>query len=405
MSLTLAIPIIVLTIIYGRVQAQCQTLYHTFGSPTPSSNDEFGYSVGIEGNNLLVGSHRDNTSATDAGIAFLFDATTGALLRSINNPTPDPGDFFGRSVAIFGSSILIGASHDDTVTTDSGSAYLFDATTGGLLHTFFDPTPNTDEYFGVSVALFGTRAVVGSLYDDTGTTDAGAAYLFDVVTGTLIHTFSNPTPVADDYFARTVALSGTTAVIGAHGDDTAASLAGGAYLFDTVTGNLLHTLNNPTPIAGDTFGFPVAISGNYVLVAATRDDTGATDAGSAYLFDAVTGELLQTLNNPTPALTDLFGYSALSISGSKIIVGAYQDDTGATNAGSAYLFDGNTGALLKSFNNPAPSNNDQFGWSVAISDVDDIAIGSILEDTIASNSGSVYLFRCPNAAAAWGFYE
>ena len=67
-------------------------------------------------------------------------------------------------------------------------------------------------------------------------------------------------------------------------------------------GALLRTLNNPTPVIEDYFGEDVAISGNMIVVGARRDDTGAEDAGSAYVFDATTGALLHTLNNPTPAI-------------------------------------------------------------------------------------------------------
>jgi len=66
----------------------------------------------------------------------------------------------------------------------------------------------------------------------------------------------------------------------------------------------------------------VAVSGNTVVVGAPWDDTGASDAGSAYVFDATTGGLLRTLNNPTPAASDYFGNS-VAVSGNTVVVGAY----------------------------------------------------------------------------------
>jgi len=131
-------------------------------------------------------------------------------------------------------------------------------------------------------------------------------------------------------------------------------------------GVLLQTFNNPTPASGDDFGFSVSLSGNNVLVGAFDDNTGANDAGSAYLFDATTGNLLQTFNNPTPVSSDLFGFS-VSLSGNFVLVGALNDDTGASNAGSAYLFDATTGNLLQTFNNPTPASSDRFGFSVSVS--------------------------------------
>ena len=186
---------------------------------------------------------------------------------------------------------------------------------------------------------------MGAVWDDTGATDAGSAYVFDVTTGSLLHTLNNPTPeVGDglgDEFGGSMAISGNTIVVGAFGDDTGATDAGSAYVFDATTGALLHTLNNPTPEIGDGFGSSfngnnVAISGNTIVVGAWKDDAGATDAGSAYVFDATSGVLLDTLNNPTPQDSERFSVAA--ITGNTMVVGAPYDITGGEVAGSAYIF-------------------------------------------------------------------
>ena len=161
-----------------------------------------------------------------------------------------------------------------------------------------------------------------------------------VMYGTPI-TINNPTPAENDVFGFSASIDGNKFIVGAPYDDTGAYGAGSAYLFDSTTGALLQTFNNPTPvITEDFFGNSVSISGDKVLIGADSDDTGATNAGSAYLFDATTGALLQTFNNSTPVAGDFFGYSVslLSLSGDKILIGVAQDDTGATNAGSAYLY-------------------------------------------------------------------
>ncbi|TBR07224.1 MAG: hypothetical protein EPO62_08815, partial [Candidatus Nitrosotenuis sp.] len=216
--------------------------------------------------------------------------------------------------------------------------------------TISNPLPSLDDSFGWAVSIDSGKILVGStLGDDSGVVDAGNAYLFDATTGALLHTLNNPTPVLNDVFGYSVSLSGNGALIGAYGDDTGAENAGSAYLFDATTGALLRTFNNPTPVQNDSMGFSVSYSGNNVLLGAPLDDTGFQNAGTVYLFDATTGALLRTFNNPTPASNDYFGYS-VSISGNSILIGAYQDDAGATDAGSAYLFDATTGALLRTFN-------------------------------------------------------
>ena len=218
--------------------------------------------------------------------------------------------------------------------------------------TIQNPTPAAGDQFGWSVSISGDKVLVGAIYDDTGANDAGAAYLFDGTTGNLLQTFVSPTPAANDWFGFSVSISGDKVLVGTPFDDTGANDAGAAYLFDGITGNLLQTFVSPTPAANDKFGISVSISGDKVLVGAYQDDTGAINAGSAYLFDGITGALLQTFQKPTPAAGDQFG-SSVSISGDKVLVGAYWDDPGANDAGAAYLF-------LEFVNNPPISQNDEY---------------------------------------------
>jgi hypothetical protein len=312
------------------------TLLQTFNNPTPASFDSFGFSVAISGNNALIGALGDDTGGDNAGSAYLFDITTGTLLQTINNPTPGGDDSFGNSVAISGNNALIGAPGDNTGGVDAGSAYLFDITTGTLLQTFNNPTPDVPasslgDFFGDSVAISGNNALIGAYGDNTGGDDAGSAYLFDVTTGTLLQTFNNPTPEGDDNFGYSVAISGNNALIGAYQDETGGADAGNAfpfdlttgsppqpkpgsaYLFDITTGTLLQTINNPTPGGDDnfdSFGNSVAISGNNALIGAPGDETGGVNAGSAYLY-AIPAPPVQKVPGPLPVLgaAAAFGYS------------------------------------------------------------------------------------------------
>jgi hypothetical protein len=302
------------------------SLTQTFNNPTAEDYHQFGNSVSLSGTSALIGAPYDNTGATSAGSAYLFDTTTGNLLQTFNNPTPEYFESFGYRVSLSGTSALIGAPYDNTGATSAGSAYLFDTTTGNLLQTFNNPTPEDLDNFGISVSLSGTSALIGAAFDNTGATDAGSAYLFDTTTGNLLQTFNNPTPEDLDLFGLSVSLSGTSALIGAIFDNTGAPFysrryVGSAYLFDTTTGNLLQTFNKPTPEDGDNFGNSVSLSGTSALIGAPGDDTGATGAGSAYLFDTTTGNLLQTFNNPTPQINDQFGAS-VSLSGTSALIGA-----------------------------------------------------------------------------------
>ena len=100
-------------------------------------------------------------------------------------------------------------------------------------------------------------------------------------------------------------------------------------------------LNNPTPFSEDQFGISVGISGATVVIGTYGDDdSGAVDAGSAYVYDLTSATPTTpsaTLNNPSPAQGDLFGFS-VSISGAEVAVGAPKDDTVTPDKGSAYIF-------------------------------------------------------------------
>ena len=169
-----------------------------------------------------------------------------------------------------------------------------------LTKTFNNPTAEQYDNFGYSVSLSGTTALIGAYRDDTGATNAGSAYLFDTTTGDLLKTFNNPTAEDFDNFGASVSLSGTSALIGAPRDSTGASEAGSAYLFETTTGTLQQTFNNPTAENGDNFGYSVSLSGTSALIGAPYDSTGASGAGSAYLYQET-----QTVQVPEPSLTIL----------------------------------------------------------------------------------------------------
>ena len=73
-------------------------------------------------------------------------------------------------------------------------------------------------------------------------------------------------------------------------------------------GDLIGTLRNPLANIGDNFGLAVAVDGDLAVVGVPADDPGGlTNAGSAYVFDVTTGALVATLNNPAPAAFDFFG--------------------------------------------------------------------------------------------------
>jgi hypothetical protein len=178
----------------------------------------------------------------------------------------------------------------------SGKAYIYNVTTGQLVRTLNNPNPystSLTDQFGYSVAISGNYAIVSAYNeDDSSGSDSGKVYIFNVTTGQLVHTLNNPNAYGtsvSDWFGASVAISGNYAIVGAwREDDAGGTFSGKAYIYNVTTGQLVHTLNNPNAYgtsADDNFGFSVAISGNYVIVSAqTETDAGGTQSGKAYIF-------------------------------------------------------------------------------------------------------------------------
>jgi hypothetical protein len=360
----------------------------TFINPIPASDQRFGSAVAAVGSDrVLVGDYAQSTAAFYGGAAYLF-STNGTLLTTFTNPTPADFDFFGSTVAAVGNDlVLIGAEGDDTGADSSGAAYLF-STSGSLLTTFTNPTPANLDGFGRALAAVGSdRVLIADPNDDAGALDAGAVYMFSTA-GTLLTTITNPSPAIEEWFGYSVALVGGDRIaIGAPLNNAGAAYAGAVYLF-TTNGTLLTSITNPTPALDEWFGSAVAAVGSdQVVIGAPYDNTGATDAGAAYLFSA-NGTLLTTFTNPTPAVDDQFGAAVAAVGNDRVLIGAGMDNTGASDAGSAYLFSTN-GTLLITFTNHTPATFDLFGIAVAAVGSDRVLIGT-------SEAGEAYLFTLPS---------
>ena len=385
-------------------------------NPAPASNSFFGWAVGISGTRIVVGIPNAAAGGSAVGRACVYDltsATPTVPLVTLNNPSPASFEYFGQAVAISGTLVLIGTPSDSTGAGDAGSAYVYDvagATPASPVVTLNNPEPASADSFGRAVSISGTLVVVGTPGKDTGAPESGSAYVYDVAGATPmvpLVTLNNPTPAFGDSFGRAVAISGTHVVAGAAGDDTGANSAGSVYVYDVAgaTPTLpVTTLNNPAPAFGDTFGHAVAISGAQVAVGAQQDDAGAEDTGSAYVYDvagATPTVPVAILNHPGPGLGDEFGH-AVAVSGTRLVVGAPYDGTGARNAGTALVYDLSSATPLVpvvTLNNPAPEQSDNFGWSVAICGTR-LVVGARRDNTGATFAGSAYVYELAGATPA-----
>ena len=283
-----------------------------------------------------------------AGIISAAGVQAASIGDTEQKLLPDDGaerDQFGISVGIDGTTAIVGANQNSWTGTNTGSAYLFDTTTGSQTEKLTADDGAELDFFGWSVGIDGTTAIVGAYRDDDNGSDSGSAYLFDTTTGDQLFKLTADDGAADDSFGRSVGVSGTTAIVGAYADDDDNGLnSGSAYLFDTTTGTQIAKLTASDAAPNDYFGSSVAIDGNFAIVGASRDDDNGFNSGSVYIFDISTFMDGTTDYTETEKITagdgateDWFGYS-VGIDGSAAIVGAYQDRDNGLLSGSAYVY-------------------------------------------------------------------
>lgn len=384
-------------------QAAPFTLKHTLNNPSPAAADRFGASVAVSGNTLLTGAPFNDRSFTDDGIAYVYDVTSGARTRNIFNPRPSTGDHFGLSADLDGHIGIIGSHFDDVGgVLKAGRAYVYDTTTGARLLTINNPEASTNDFFGDSVAISGANALVGGRNLDAGPgSNIGAAYLFDSTNGSLVHTFTNPNPSAGDLFGFDLDVDGDIVAVAAEGEDTGASNSGAVYLFDAISGALTQSIFNPNPGVSDVFGQSLNVFDGRLIVGAAGDDTSGVNSGSAYLYDATTGGILHTFTNPTASAGDSFG-AHVAMNDDFIVITAAGDDTAGTDAGSAYIYDALTFNLLQTITNPIPSDTG-FGGGGGVSK---ISLGTdwlAISNANGSDSGRVFLYASASVPSGGGW--
>ncbi len=364
--------------------------------------DQFGFSVSISGNRALVGAIYDKDNGNNSGSAYIFEYNDSDWIQTAKLLAADgePFDVFGYSVSLSGDRALVGAFGEDDQAAQSGAAYIFELDSGVWSQTAKLKADNAsaDDFFGYSVSLSGSRALVGAyLADGKGITDSGAAYMYDLVGGIWIQTTELNTDDAEvnDRLGVAVSLDGDRALVGAFLEDDNGNNAGSAYVFDNNMGtwNQTQKLLANDGSGFDHFGRAVSLSGNRALVGAYLDDENGTNSGSAYVFDFDVGSWSQSskLMASDGVLGDEFG-RAVSLEGDRALVGAYLDDDQGIESGSAYVFELSDGSWsqLNKLTAADGQANDQYGFSVSL-EGDAALIGAFLTDDHGLDSGSAYV--------------
>jgi len=252
-----------------------------------------------DGNTILVGAYHEDTGGVDAGAAYVFtrSGNTWTQQQKLQASDKQASDLFGAltSLSYNGNIIAVTAQAAGSYL---GAVYVY--IKNGLVWSNEQKIQPNDiaagDYFGSIVDLNsdGDTLIISSRFEDTGGVDAGAVYIF-VRIGT---TWSQQTKFissdiqASDYFgiwACSISSDGNTCVVGAYGEDTGGSNAGAAYIFTRSgsTWTQQQKLMASDKQAGDWFGLACSISddGNTCIISASGEDTGGSNAGAAYIFD------------------------------------------------------------------------------------------------------------------------
>ena len=411
----------------------------------------YGNAVSISGNYAVVGAileredENGNYTYPDAGAAYVLfnDGKSWKQIKKIVAPIRDFNDDFGISVAISGDNIVVGAQQEEQDASESntiakaGAAYIFSRNQGGtnmwgLVKKITAPNRSADAYFGKSVSISGDYIIVGaymeSMTGNNGMNNSGAAYVFRKDQGGANNWGAIKNLVASDRsgsdnFGMSVCITDNYAIVGAYQEsrDGAPFATGAAYVFKKSQGGTdgwgeVKKLIAPVREAYDYFGYSVSITDEFAIVGAIGEDESESEtntlnnSGSAYLFKnnfsgADSWGMIKKLTAGNREAGDSFG-TAVAISGNIAVVGAStenhdaEENNSVENAGGAYVFSRNVGGTdmwgkMKKIVAPVRATDANFGIAVAANG-QNVLIGANLEDADASdnnnmlNAGAVY---------------
>lgn len=411
-----------------------------------AASDQFGISVELDGNWMYVGNWLDDLNETgisqeSAGAVYVYKKLAGNKWKQVQKiVSHDRGikDQFGRSLAVSGNYMIVGARYENhnLSGTDSldraGSVYLFERNVQGVWEEVQKIIPadrDVKDEFGFSVAIDSAYAIVGASQKNG---KQGAAYVIErSANGTweIVQKLLGSSMYYNIHYGSAVQLQGDVAVVSASSDfydengENSLSSAGAAYIYERI-GNANWVLQQKI-VAADRekynyYGIDLSLDGNYLAVSSIghdKDEYGfdsIPDAGAVYMYkyDGNSWNQEQKLVSIDRSKEANFG-SSLDIHGNRLIIGESHGDfdengiDSLVSAGSAYYYelDGGEWEFRQKLLAYDREDRDWFGTSAAISD-STIAIGAMYEDedTLGLNTmysaGSVYTFQI-STSCSW----
>ena len=307
----------------------------------------FGMALSLSGDKAIISANLIEFAGSGLVYIFEFNGTTWVETTILESDST-PNDEFGFSVSISGDRVLVGAPFANENGARSGAAYVYELISGTWQQTdkLIPTDGQSDDLFGTSVSLRADRALIGAYTKDddiNGLSRVGAAYIFDYNANTdmwLETKLPLNDPHQQDFFGSSVDLGNNRAVVGARNGFANSPQRGYAYIYDfdeltqTWDGVKIFTTDGSS---SDSFGNSVSLDGDRVFVSAYFNANDGIRTGSVFQYDFDGSNWLETKKHfPNDGvIRDFYGWSVSSSNGN-VLIGAYQDDDRGTDSGSVY---------------------------------------------------------------------
>ncbi len=308
-------------------------------SPNGKGAGRFGESVILKDGYLFVGAMAEDVGdTTGAGAVHIFKLNGMEIkfFQTVSAPTPKNGSQFGYSLDVDNNYLVVGANLDDQISNNAGEVYIyrFERNEFRHLHSLAPSGLTSGENFGTSVSIRDGYLAVGAPASDTGETDAGVVFIYRFERNEFRHlkTISSPDAETNGKFGNSVSVEGGYLGIGATGQSGGSTNSGEVYVykFDRNEFKHLQKIEPPDPETNSLFGNSLRLRDGYLFTGASNQDVDSSDTGEVYIYRFVRGEFkyCQTIPSTSTTANVNFGFS-LDIHDGVLVISSPDGDNSA----------------------------------------------------------------------------
>jgi FG-GAP repeat len=375
----------------------------------PENEDEFGRSVSISGDYILIGNPEDDDMGPRSGSAYIFRWNGSTWIQNTKLVAPDGTSTaqFGCSVSISGEYALVGAFRDKAGGNQAGAAYIWRHSGGVWVYVdkLVPAVPEPNSEFGNAVVTDGNYAVISAHRAEHMGKGTGVIYIFE---RNGLNWVEDAKLAADDlgdaaYYGNDANVLGNTLMVGAIGEASAGSYTGAVYVYDHsgTSWDFKQKLMASDTIGDARFGRSIALWNTWALIGAETVDGVVTDTGAAYIFRLVAGTWTEQakLEPSDPIPGQGFGFSVDMCPNYALIGSPFYSDS-VDNSGKLYLLTLEADEWIQHMTMmPSdPNEGAWFGYSVAVQSEEALA-GAFGAEHAGIQTGAAYWFQDFTATA------